>query len=147
MKTFPILLGLLLFGFIYSNSGIIRDIEVLTTYTFISATSEYHFRLPVSSPDKLHIKLKTQNNENIIDNYKFEVCGFSSHPSDMEAMNVHESCAVLIPKIVQYINYIDYLYEFSTLDDVNYLALHITLNSRQYPYSLFIDSEKGSVVA
>ena len=148
MKILPILFGLLLSGFIYSSTDIIRNIEVMTHYTFVTSNKHYYFRVKVSSLDNMYIELEARNiGSNSENDFKVDICGFYDYPTDAEVMYGHEYCAnAKVPTLDRRSDsdLVYYRYTFSSLKDINYLSLSLTmLKSNIYPYSLFIYSESG----
>ena len=149
MKILPILFGFLLSGFIYSSTDIIRNIEVMTHYTFVTSNKHYYYRVKVSSLDNMYIELEARNiGSNSENDFKVDICGFYDYPTDAEVMYGHEYCAnAIVPAIYIKNHYVYYRYTFSTLEDIRYLALSLTMLSDIYPYTLYIYSESGMGVA
>ena len=145
MNILPILFGLLLSGFIYSSTEGVKDLDVLTTYEFRSGYSNYYFRVKVSSLDNLYLELKAENyGTNSGRDFKFDICGFYDYPSDNQVINGHEYCENdLYPTLDRRSDYVHYRYTFSTLKDISYLALSLTMRTSIYPYTLYIYSESG----
>ena len=145
MKILPILFGLLLSGFIYSSTEGVKDLDVLTTYEFRSGYSNYYFRVKVSSLDNMYLELTAVNyGTNSERDFKFDICGFYDYPSDNQVINGHEYCENdLYPTLDRRSDYVHYRYTFSTLKDISYLALSLTMRTSIYPYTLYIYSESG----
>ena len=146
MKILPILFGLLLSGFIYSSSDQVRNLDVLTEYKFVTGFSHYYFRVKVSSLDNMYLELTALDyGTNTDGDFKFDICGFYDYPSDEQVMTGHAYCANYnAPTLTKKNNYMYYRYTFSTLQDISYLALSLTmLRPDIYPYTLYIYSESG----
>ena len=145
MKILPILFGLLLSGFIYSSSDQVRNLDVLTEYKFVTGFSHYYFRVKVSSLDNMYLELTAVNyGTNSERDFKFDICGFYDYPSDNQVINGHEYCENdLYPTLDRRSDYVHYRYTFSTLKDISYLALSLTMRTSIYPYTLYIYSESG----
>ena len=146
MNILPILFGLLLSGFIYSSKEGVRNLDVLTQYTFVTSYTNYYFRVKVSSLDNMYIELEARNiGSNSENDFKIDFCGFYDYPSDDEVMYGHEYCEhAKVTTLDKRSDYVYYRYTFSALKDIKYLSLSLTrLKSDIYPYSLFIYSESG----
>ena len=88
MKIFPVLFGLLLFGFINLNSveGI-RDLDVETKYTFVTSYTHYYFRVKVSNLVNMYLQLSANDVDiNSKADCNLDICGFYDYPSDEEAI-------------------------------------------------------------
>ena len=147
MKVSYALLGLLLFGFINlsTDDPNIYDIEVLNEYTFITNYDNYYFRMPVSSLDNMYVRLKCPNTGyNSIHDFKFDICGFNGKPSREQVKQGHSYCANYNTPTIDYEgqNAI-YKYYFSTLENINYLALSLYMQTGIRPYTLYVYSENS----
>ena len=144
MKIFPVLLGLLLFGFINSSTSMIRDLEVLKEYTFVSSYTHYYFRVEVSNLVNMYIQLSAKDvDTNSKADFKLDICGFYDYPSDRDVMYGHEDCvSANTPSLEKKNGYVYYKYTWKELKDINYLAFSLTtMKNDVNPYTLFIYSE------
>ena len=147
MKIFPVLFGLLLLGFTNSSSDKVRDLDVLTEYTFVTGYTQYYFRVKVSSLDNMYLELSaTDTGYNSGSDFKFDICGFHDYPNDYQVTTGHSYCAnANIPTITRSGGYAYYRYTWSTLQDIYYLAFSLTMlkPNQVYPHTLYIYSESG----
>ena len=146
MKIFTVLFGLLLFGFINLESAVIKNIDVLTQYTFVTSYTHYYFRVEVSNPVNMYLELSANDVDiNSKEDFKLDICGFYDYPSDNEAMYGHEYCKnANIPSLERRNGYVYYNYAWTTLEDINYLVFNLIMMKKDvHPYTIYIYSEKA----
>ena len=107
------------------NREYVLDIEKFYPYNYIPANMGYYFRANVEQDEKMQIEIKVL--KNAIINFKMDVCGYYTFPSDMQALNGHDLCKIGLQgkKVNSDINYDIYLYDFETIKFAEYLIIHI----------------------
>lgn len=150
MKISQVLLGLfLLFGFINlsTDDPEIRNLEVLQEYTFVTLYDNYYFRVPVTELDDMYVRITAKNTgRNSQNDFKFDICGFNSRPTDYQVMKGHDYCANYnLPEMDYGSPYVTYVYSFSTLENINYLAFSLYMQTNIRPNTIYIYSEKSSI--
>ena len=142
MEKYLILLGLLI-GLIQSNPEV-KDLELMTTYTFITSSNEYYFRVASKSYDKMYIELTAKKtNVHFRNDFGFEICGYEEYPIDPQVIRGHDGCLSPEPPILSYDNtYAFYKYTLSTLNNVKYITFHLTIERDNIPQTIYIYSEK-----
>ena len=145
---------LFLIGLIASYGPYFWDINYNTLYevdmakfaplNYMPAGTSYFFRVPVEEDDDMQIKLTVQKGVSV--NFKVDVCGFYSRPSDTQVINGHDSCRnSLIGKFVGTESDRDvYKYDFETTRGINYLAIHIQTKNSLHYLSVYVSSSKGT---
>ena len=142
MKIFPVLLGLLLFGFI--SSEIIQNLDVLSSYSFATNYKNYYFRVKVSNQVNMYLLLSANNiGTNSKVDFRLDICGFYDYPSNMDVTFGHEDCiSANTPSLERVSNFVYYKYTWKELKDINYLAICLTpMKNGVHPSSIYIYSE------
>lgn len=147
-------LAVLLFGFVYlsSDDGMyVKDLDVCTDYYFgqsLLYTDHYFFRVAVSTQDNMYLDLgvRHRNYDHNVNDFKFDICGYNGRPSDEQVKRGHEGCVnANVPTIRYEGDSAFYRYTFQTLNNVDYLAFCLTINTQyNLPYYLYINSANTS---
>ena len=110
---------------------------------YFPALYSYYFRLAVNSNDKIKIEVNVLKDAVI--NFKSDVCGFNSYPSDASILSGYGgSCVSNLEGLkIKGKTYSTYVYSLETSSNVNYLAVHLQNYLALHYFSIYVHSENN----